>query len=158
MKPYGFPNLKGEAGRRKSKVSATRSRCLRVDRKRARKEGRKMAAEGIAELETKADRAEKEALEAVGKFLGKFYQFRQNNSGGDFNLEPENGIGVYVIIEADSGEAAKRRTKGPWRSACTSTAVPGTLTAAAAGTAGAGRGKTRVTPSLRSTASPSSRR
>lgn len=38
MKPLGHPKLKGISGRRKSKKSVHRSRCLRVDKKRARRE------------------------------------------------------------------------------------------------------------------------
>lgn len=38
MKPYGHPKLKGISGRRKSKDSDHRRRCLRVDKKRARRE------------------------------------------------------------------------------------------------------------------------
>ena len=37
MKPYGGPKLKGISGRRKSKDSVHRRRCLRVDKKRARR-------------------------------------------------------------------------------------------------------------------------
>lgn len=36
MKPYGGPATKGLSGRRKSKVSETRTRCLRTDRKTER--------------------------------------------------------------------------------------------------------------------------
>ena len=37
MKPYGHPNLKGISGRRRSCDTPHRRRCLRVDKKRARR-------------------------------------------------------------------------------------------------------------------------
>lgn len=44
----------------------------------------------------------------------KFFDFRQNNSGGSFNLDPKNGISVIVIIEAPSDTIANciAETKG----------------------------------------------
>lgn len=38
-----------------------------------------------------------------------WYRFRQNNSGGSFHFEPENGIGVNVWIEAYDAEVANVR-------------------------------------------------
>jgi len=42
----------------------------------------------------------------------KFYTYRQNNSGGYWDLDPEKGIGHYVIIEAldhnDADDRAER--------------------------------------------------
>lgn len=40
-----------------------------------------------------------------------FFQFRQNNSGGSFDIDTESGIGVNVIVEADSAEDANRRAE-----------------------------------------------
>lgn len=38
-----------------------------------------------------------------------FFQFRQNNSGGSFDINPQTGIGIYVLVEADTaGEANER--------------------------------------------------
>lgn len=44
----------------------------------------------------------------------KFFDFRQNNSGGRFKLDPKNGISVIVIIEAPSDTIANciAETKG----------------------------------------------
>lgn len=38
-----------------------------------------------------------------------FYSFRQNNSGGSFRIDPDAGISVNVIIEADSATEANER-------------------------------------------------
>lgn len=35
-----------------------------------------------------------------------FYNFRQNNSGGGFNINPTSGVGIHTIIEANSMEEA----------------------------------------------------
>ena len=35
-----------------------------------------------------------------------FYRFRQNNSGGSFDIDPSTGLGVSVYIEADSPDQA----------------------------------------------------
>lgn len=40
-----------------------------------------------------------------------FYEFRQNNSGGSFDIEPDRGISVSVIVEADSVEDANYRAE-----------------------------------------------
>lgn len=40
-----------------------------------------------------------------------FYQFRQNNSGGDFVLDADQGISVNVVIEADSTADANMRAQ-----------------------------------------------
>lgn len=40
-----------------------------------------------------------------------FYQFRQNNSGGSFDIDEERGISISVIVEADSYEEANRRAE-----------------------------------------------
>lgn len=40
-----------------------------------------------------------------------FYDYRQNNSGGVFLAEHENGISVEVIIEADSADEANARAE-----------------------------------------------
>lgn len=40
-----------------------------------------------------------------------FYTFRQNNSGGHFTHRPSDGIGKYVIIEADSDVEANRKAE-----------------------------------------------
>jgi hypothetical protein len=38
-----------------------------------------------------------------------FYEFRQNNTGGNFVIDDTRGIGVWVIVEADSvADAAYR--------------------------------------------------
>ena len=41
----------------------------------------------------------------------KFYCFSQNNSGGFFINDDENGICEYVIIEAESGDDANERAE-----------------------------------------------
>jgi hypothetical protein len=41
----------------------------------------------------------------------KFYHFRQNNSGGVFNIDDTRGIGVDVWIQAPSVEAAEQKAK-----------------------------------------------
>lgn len=40
-----------------------------------------------------------------------FYEFRQNNSGGSFELDKKRGISTLVIVEADSKEDACRRAE-----------------------------------------------
>jgi hypothetical protein len=40
-----------------------------------------------------------------------FYDYRQNNSGGYFDVSPKRGIGHYVIIEADSPADADMRAE-----------------------------------------------
>lgn len=39
----------------------------------------------------------------------KFYRFRQNNSGGSFDIDDESGIGPVVWIEADNFKHANAR-------------------------------------------------
>lgn len=41
----------------------------------------------------------------------KFYTFRQNNSGGRFDFNAEDGISHYVIIEAQNANHAKDRAE-----------------------------------------------
>lgn len=43
--------------------------------------------------------------------MSKFYQFRQNNSGGSFSHDAEEGIGVYVLVEADNADHANARAE-----------------------------------------------
>ena len=38
-----------------------------------------------------------------------FFHFHQNNSGGVFDLDKENGIAVNVIIEAENSKEANRK-------------------------------------------------
>jgi len=38
-----------------------------------------------------------------------FYTFKQNNSGGHFSFDEEDGITHYVIVEADSNAEAIRK-------------------------------------------------
>jgi hypothetical protein len=38
-----------------------------------------------------------------------FYTYGQTNSGGEFIIDRENGIGVNIIIEADSDEEAESK-------------------------------------------------
>lgn len=38
--------------------------------------------------------------------MTKFYTFNQNNSGGSFDLDKQNGIAHYVIVEASSAKEA----------------------------------------------------
>lgn len=40
--------------------------------------------------------------------MSKFYEFRQNNSGGHFTFDPKAGISVNVIIEATSPKHANQ--------------------------------------------------
>jgi len=40
-----------------------------------------------------------------------FYEFNQNNSGGDFDHDPEQGISHWVIIEAPDIATANTRAK-----------------------------------------------
>lgn len=51
------------------------------------------------------------SLESGKKPMTKFYTFRQNNSGGGFVYDPDEGIGLYVIIEADDEDHAIRRAE-----------------------------------------------
>ena len=39
----------------------------------------------------------------------QFFTFRQNNSGGAFEVDEGRGIGLIVVIEAESDEAANER-------------------------------------------------
>jgi hypothetical protein len=41
----------------------------------------------------------------------KFYHFSQNNSGGKFNLDEDNGIAQHVVIEAIDYDDANRRAE-----------------------------------------------
>ena len=41
----------------------------------------------------------------------KFFEFNQNNSGGSFDFDEKAGISHYVIIEAESAEAANTRAE-----------------------------------------------
>jgi hypothetical protein len=41
----------------------------------------------------------------------KFYDYRQNNSGGGFDIDHDKGIGHYVIIEATDAADADRRAE-----------------------------------------------
>jgi hypothetical protein len=40
-----------------------------------------------------------------------FYDFRQNNSGGEFDFDKKLGITHFVIVEADSEEDAIKRAE-----------------------------------------------
>ena len=40
-----------------------------------------------------------------------FYTYRQNNSGGSFNIDLQSGITEYVIIEANSASHADERAE-----------------------------------------------
>ncbi|QWQ42124.1 hypothetical protein KME66_14725 [Streptomyces sp. YPW6] len=40
-----------------------------------------------------------------------FFHFRQNNSGGSFHNNPDAGISVNVIVEADDADHANRRAE-----------------------------------------------
>jgi hypothetical protein len=40
-----------------------------------------------------------------------FFDFRQNNSGGWFRIDPDDGISVHVIIEADNAEQANDKAE-----------------------------------------------
>ena len=40
-----------------------------------------------------------------------FYTFRQNNSGGRFDFQPDKGIGRFVIVEAKTRQAAIQRAE-----------------------------------------------
>lgn len=40
-----------------------------------------------------------------------FFEYRQNNSGGGFDIDESVGISVLVIIEADSAEEANRKAE-----------------------------------------------
>lgn len=41
-----------------------------------------------------------------------FYEYRQNNSGGSFDVDRERGISVHVIVEATSAEHADSIAQG----------------------------------------------
>lgn len=43
--------------------------------------------------------------------MSKWFEFRQNNSGGTFDHEAEAGIGKFVWIQADDAEHANYRAK-----------------------------------------------
>ena len=43
--------------------------------------------------------------------MAKFYQFRQNNSGGSFDHSEADGIGWLVVIEANSADHANQRAE-----------------------------------------------
>ena len=43
--------------------------------------------------------------------MSKFYTFRQNNSGGSFDHEAAQGIGINVIIEAVDSDQANVRAR-----------------------------------------------
>lgn len=40
-----------------------------------------------------------------------FYDFKQNNSGGSFDFDWEDGISVHVVIEADTPDEANHRAE-----------------------------------------------
>lgn len=40
-----------------------------------------------------------------------FFNFRQNNSGGSFVIDPDRGIGPQVWVEADDSEHANYRAR-----------------------------------------------
>lgn len=40
-----------------------------------------------------------------------WYEFRQNNSGGSFRVDGENGLSTHVILEADDAEDANERAQ-----------------------------------------------
>lgn len=40
-----------------------------------------------------------------------FFDYRQNNSGGGFNIDEDKGISVHVVIEADSAEEANSKAE-----------------------------------------------
>lgn len=40
-----------------------------------------------------------------------FFDYRQNNSGGEFDVDEKAGISVTVIVEADNAEDADSRAK-----------------------------------------------
>ena len=52
--------------------------------------------------------------------MSKFYSFRQNNTGGSFEIDTDSGITVYVIIEAGSADEANRiaESKGIYFNGC----------------------------------------
>ena len=41
----------------------------------------------------------------------KYYTFRQNNSGGSFDIEHDRGISIAVIIEAETADQANNRAE-----------------------------------------------
>jgi len=41
-----------------------------------------------------------------------FYTYQQNNSGGSFDINPDQGISVFVVVEADHAAEANRRAIG----------------------------------------------
>ena len=40
-----------------------------------------------------------------------WFKFRQNNSGGGFDIDADSGLGTTVWIEADSANSANRKAK-----------------------------------------------
>lgn len=40
-----------------------------------------------------------------------FFDYRQNNSGGGFDIDEDAGISIHVIIEADSAEEADSKAE-----------------------------------------------
>lgn len=40
-----------------------------------------------------------------------FFTYRQNNTGGEFRVNTELGIGEWVIVEADSAEEANEKSQ-----------------------------------------------
>lgn len=43
--------------------------------------------------------------------MTKFYEFRQNNSGGSFDHDEADGIGWLVVVEAHDADHANARAK-----------------------------------------------
>ena len=43
--------------------------------------------------------------------MTKWFGFKQNNSGGSFDHDPESGIGYAIYVEADDAEHANYRAK-----------------------------------------------
>lgn len=43
--------------------------------------------------------------------MSRFYEYRQNNSGGSFIIDEDRGLSVEVIVEADSVADADRRAE-----------------------------------------------
>lgn len=43
--------------------------------------------------------------------MSKWFEFRQNNSGGRFDHDSEVGIGIYVWVQADNAEHANYRAE-----------------------------------------------
>lgn len=44
--------------------------------------------------------------------MSRFFDYRQNNSGGSFIIDPKAGIGVNVIIEANDADHANTIAEG----------------------------------------------